>query len=142
MSDDTAQNALRRTALVVVVSLAVAALVTLFAPTVVVPRGMGHGGGPPIPDTVVRVKLFVSTYNVVALMFLAATYAALYRELPNRFTLSLLLFTGALLLYALTSSPLLSLVLGFRGSGLGPFTFLPDLFAAVAITVLTYQSSA
>lgn len=142
MSDATPQSALRRTALVVAVSLVVAALVTLFAPTVVVPRGMGHGGGPPIPDTVVQAKLFVSTYNVVALVFLAATYAALYRELPNRFTLSLLLFTGALLLYALTSSPLLSLFLGFRGSGLGPFTFLPDLFAAVAITALTYQSSA
>ncbi|WP_231727749.1 hypothetical protein [Haloferax profundi] len=54
----------------------------------------------------------------------------------------MLLFTAALLLYALTSSPLLSLLLGFRGSGLGPFTFLPDLFAAVAITFLTYQSSA
>ncbi|QOS12565.1 uncharacterized protein HfgLR_12140 [Haloferax gibbonsii] len=142
MSDAPNRDPLRRTAVVVVVSLAVAALVTWFGPDLFVPHKPGGPGGPPIPDLFVQLKLFVSTYNLVALGFLAATYAMLYRELPNRFTLSLLLFTAALLLYALTSNPLASILLGFRGSGLGPFTFLPDLFAAVAVTFLTYQSSA
>ncbi len=31
-------------------------------------------------------------------------------------------------------------VLGFRPTPFGPFTFLPDLFAAVAVVVLLYQS--
>jgi len=150
VSDTSNRDPVRRTAVVVGVSLAIAALVTWFTPDLVAwfapdlfgPHKPGGHGGPPIPDLFIQLKLFVSTYNLVALGFLAGTYAMLYRELPNRFTLSLLLFTAALLLYALTSNPLASLLLGFRGSGLGPFTFLPDLFAAVAVTFLTYQSSA
>jgi hypothetical protein len=92
-------------------------------------------------EQLVTVKLFISAYTVVLLAVLTGTYARLYRELPNRFTPSLLAFTAALLLYALTSSPLVSLTLGYLGSGLGPFTSLPDLFAAVAVTVLFYESS-
>lgn len=64
--------------------------------------------------------------------------------LPNPFTRSLLLFSVALLLYALASNPLVWILLGFRrgllGLGIGGFAFLPDLFAAVAVTVLLHQS--
>jgi hypothetical protein len=49
--------------------------------------------------------------------------------------------TVALRLYALTSNPLAAVVLGFHPAvSIGPFTFLPDLFAAVAVIVLLYQS--
>jgi len=110
-------------------------------------NGMGHGGGgmdgamgTPF-EPLVLVKVFLATFNLVVLLALAWSYLALYRELPNRFTRSLLLVTGALFLYALASNPVTSLVFGYRGGlGLGPFTFLPDLFAAVAVTVLLYQS--
>ena len=86
-------------------------------------------------------KLFVSTFNVVVLVALVATYLSVYRDIPNQFTLSLLLFCLALLLYALTSNPLVQLYLGFRGDAqLGLFTFLPDLFAGVAVVALLYQS--
>ena len=102
--------------------------------------------GPRIGDRprlafLLAVKLFVSTFNVAVLLALSATYVSIYRDLPNRFTLSLLLFSVALLLYALTSNPVVHVLLGFRGSPLlGPFTFIPDLFAGVAIVVLLYQS--
>lgn len=87
-----------------------------------------------------NVKLFVSTFNVVVLA-LVATYASIYRGMPNPFTLSLTLFSLALLLYALTSNPAIHVLLGFRGSPLlEPFTFVPDGFAGVAIAVLLYQS--
>lgn len=87
------------------------------------------------------IKLFVSTFNIVVLLALVATYVSLYRDLPNRFTLSLIVFSGALLLYALASNPVVQLLFGFRGGvSLGPFVFLPDLFAGVAIVVLLYQS--
>ena len=104
--------------------------------------GMGHGGAFGTPfDWLVLVKVFLATFNLVVLLALACSYLALYRDLPNRFTRSLLLVTGALFLYALASNPVVSLVFGYRGGlGLGPFTFLPDLFAAVAVTVLLYQS--
>ncbi len=140
---------MRRTVAVVGAAVVVAAVVTVVAPRVLAsamsmrPRmgpGPGVVDGHPL-ERLLTVKLFVSTYTVVLLAVLAGTYARLYRELPNRFTLSLLAFTAALLLYAFSSSPLVSLTLGYRGSGLGPFTFLPHLFAAVAVTVLFYESS-
>ena len=86
-------------------------------------------------------RLFVSTFNVVVLLALVATYLSIYRDIPNQFTLSLLLFCVALLLYALSSNPIVHVFLGFRGGAqLGLFTFLPDLFAGVAVVALLYQS--
>ena len=81
--------------------------------------------------------------SVVVLLALVATYLSIYRDIPNQFTLSLLLFCLALLLYALTSNPLVQIYLGFRGGvQLGLFTFLPDVFAALAVVALLYQSHA
>ncbi|WP_255479155.1 hypothetical protein [Natronomonas sp. LN261] len=92
-------------------------------------------------EAVLRIKLFVTTLNVVILLALLWNYVAVYRDMPNRFTLSLLLVTAALLLYAVSSNPLLPLLLGFRhGTTLGPFVFIPDVFASVAAVVLLYQS--
>lgn len=97
---------------------------------------------PPVGiENVLRIKLFVTTLNVVVLLALLWNYIAVYRDLPNRFTLSLLLITVALLLYAISSNPLLPLLLGFRhGTTLGPFVFIPDVFASIAAVVLLYQS--
>jgi len=97
---------------------------------------------PPVGiESVLRIKLFVTTLNVVVLLVLLWNYVAVYRDLPNRFTLSLLLITVALLLYAVSSNPLLPLLLGFRhGTTLGPFVFIPDVFASIAVIVLLYQS--
>lgn len=92
-------------------------------------------------ETVLRIKLFVTTLTGIVLLALLWNYATVYRDMPNRFTLSLLLFTVALLLYAVSSNPLLPLLLGFsHGATLGPFVFLPDIFASVAAIVLLYQS--
>ena len=97
---------------------------------------------PPVGiESVIRIKLFVTTLNAVVLLALMWNYIAVYRDLPNQFTLSLLLFTVALLLYAISSNPLLPLLLGFRhGTTLGPFVFIPDGFASIAVIVLLYQS--
>lgn len=47
----------------------------------------------------------------------------------------------ALLRYAVSSNPVARLLPGFRhGTGLGPFTVLPDGFASVAGTILVCQS--
>lgn len=105
--------------------------------------GMGRGMGQRTHafELVTEVRLFLSTFNVLLLVVLAWSYLMIYRDLPNRFTFSLLLFTVALLLYAVVSNPAIHLLFGYRGGpGLGPFAFLPDLFAAVAVTVLLYQS--
>jgi hypothetical protein len=130
-------SAFRRTVLVVGAALLAALLVTAVA-TVAIDRN--PLGSRPLLSLLVRVKLFVSTFNAVVLVALVATYASVYRDLPNRFTLSLVVFSLALLLYALSSNPLVWVVFGFRSPGIGPFTFLPDLFAAVASVVLLSQS--
>jgi hypothetical protein len=105
--------------------------------------GMGRGmrQGMHRFDLVTEARLFLSTFNVLLLLVLTWSYLLVYRDLPNRFTFSLLLFTIALLLYAIASNPAIHLLFGYRGGpALGPFAFLPDLFAAVAVTVLLYQS--
>lgn len=103
---------------------------------------MGPGMGPRrTSGSFTDLRLFVSTFNVLVLFVLTGTYLSVYLDLPNRFTLSLLLFSVALLLYALASNPAVHVLFGYRaGPGLGPFAVLPDLFAAVAVTVLLYQS--
>jgi len=118
------------------------ALVALFLdPQLIGGMGRGMNQGMHTVDLVTEVQLFLSTFNVLLLLVLTWSYSVLYRDLSNRFTLSLLLVSVALLLYAVTSNPVIHLLFGFRGSPtLGPFAFLPDLFAAVAVSVLLYQS--
>lgn len=124
---------------------AVAALLALLVAVVLDPtragpigRGMGGRAG---RRPFFEVGVFVATYNVVVLVALLWSYATIYRDLPNRFTGSLLLVTVALLLYALASNPVVHVLFGYGGTtGLGPFSFLPGVFAAVAVTVLLYQS--
>jgi hypothetical protein len=140
---------LRRVLTIAGVAVALSALVTwgIDIPlNAVAPRaggGMGPGHGMATPfEPVLRAKIFLSTFNLFVILALGWTYLSLYRELPNPFTGSLLVVTAALFLYALSSNPVISLLFGYRGGiGLGPFTFLPDLFAAVAVVLLLYQSS-
>lgn len=128
-----------KTLLAVGAGLLISGIVTVSVPTSTASM-MPHGPMDGI-ETMVQVKLFVATLNVVLLLVLLWNYASIYRELPNRFTLSLLIVTVALLLYAISSNPLVTLGMGFQhGTMLGPFTFLPDVFATVAVVILLYQS--
>ncbi|WP_435194974.1 hypothetical protein [Natronomonas sp. EA1] len=131
-------DATRRTVLTVGFAAFAALLVTALLMTAIGPRLIDS----PRLATLLRAKLFISTFTLLVLVVLVAEYAAIYREMPNQFTLSLLLFSVSLMLYAFASNPILPRLLGFRtGAGLGPFTFLPDLFAAIAVVVLLYQSN-
>ncbi|WP_241686230.1 hypothetical protein [Halorubrum amylolyticum] len=97
-----------------------------------------------IPEEVVilvQVKVFITSFNMFLLTVLAGSYISLYVDLPNKYTRSLLLISGALLLYAVTSHPVVQVLFGFPPRpNLGPFGFLPDLFVGVAIVILLYQS--
>ncbi len=85
-----------------------------------------------------KVKTMLSTINATLLVLLLATYVDLYRKLKSEFTLGLILFSLILLLYAVSSNPLLQQFFGFWGIGLGPFAMLPDLFTTFALVVLLY----
>jgi hypothetical protein len=85
-------------------------------------------------------KTVISSVNTVLLLILLAIYLELYGKVKSEFTLGLIIYNLALLLYALTSNPLLHGRFGFTGFGLGPFAMLPDLFTLIASSVLLYLS--
>lgn len=86
-------------------------------------------------------KTVFSSVNTILLAILLAIYIGIYRKTASQFSMGLIIFTITLLLYALTSNPLIHRLIGFRLSGLGPFTMLPDLFTSIAAAILLYLSS-
>lgn len=132
--------ALGQTVALVTAAAAVAVVVTYLVSACVFP---GMGRADPAFAAYLRVDLFVSTVTLVLLCSLLVTYARIYADIPNPFTLGLLLFTIALLLFACTSYPVFPLLFG-RPEPLGgdPFTILPNLFASAAVAILRYQSYA
>jgi len=83
-------------------------------------------------------KTIVSTVNGGLLVCLLALYVGIYRRTRSDFTIGLIIFSTALLLYAIMSNPILHIAFMFRGYGLGPFAMLPDLFTTIALVVLLY----
>ncbi len=106
--------------------------------------GIGMFREPPPWDTfslyLVIVKTVISSVNTVLLTIVLVIYVEVYYKTESKFSLGLVIFTIALLLYALTSNPIIHGFAGFRGSGLGPFTILPDLFTCIASAILLYLS--
>jgi len=85
-----------------------------------------------------KVKAILSSINATLLVFLLATYIDIYKKIQSEFTIGLILFSLILLLYALSSNPLLQWLFGYQAFGLGPFAMLPDLFTTLALAVLLY----
>jgi len=110
------------------------ALTELFLPPVAGTGMQGQSG------FYLRTKSVMTTINMALAMVLIAGYLKLYSEVRSRFTLGLLLAMFSLFIYAATSNPLVHAFSGFCLSGLGPFTMIPDLFAAVALGILVYLS--
>ncbi|MEM2094253.1 MAG: hypothetical protein QXI32_03025 [Candidatus Bathyarchaeia archaeon] len=86
------------------------------------------------------IKTVLTTVNATLATLLMAIYLGIYRKTKSEFTIGLIIFSTVLLLYAITSNPLVQLIFGFRAYGLGPFAMLPDLFACAALSVLVYLS--
>ncbi|MFA5771347.1 MAG: hypothetical protein WC974_01265 [Thermoplasmata archaeon] len=96
--------------------------------------------GPGLFEQFNALKIAVTTINAVICIILIAQYAGIYRKVKSNFTIGLIIITFALLTYALTSNPLLPMVFGYRGYGMGPFLMIPDIFATLALIVLLYIS--
>jgi len=98
---------------------------------------------PPPPGDIelfYTIKTVVSTINITLVIILLFTYIDIYRRTKSSFTVGLIIFSMILLLYTITSNPILQWPFGFRAFGLGPFAMLPDLFACVALSILVYLS--
>ena len=85
-------------------------------------------------------KIILSSANIILLIIVLLTYLGIYQKTKSQFSLGLVIFTIALLFYSFTSNPIMQGFGGFRISGLGPFTMLPDLFTCIASAILLYLS--
>jgi hypothetical protein len=104
--------------------------------------GMGMGMHRPPGDFEIyfALKAVLSSVNMFLLVVLTGIYFKNYSETGLSFSLGLTIFSLALFMYAITSNPLLVQSMGYMGSGLGPFTMLPDLFTFIASFTLLYIS--
>ena len=126
---------LQTTTAVSAVATAIAFAIGLISPGLTLPATI-----PAYVRAVVRVELFFATFNSFMMIVMVIVYGRIYRQLPNKYTASLTLLGVALLLYAVTSHPLVHIVFGFSLSTVGAFTFIPDLFVSMAVIILFYQS--
>ena len=124
---------------IILVAVVIAGAIGLLLAEVFLPpvAGVGMQGQ---SGLYLRIKSILTTVNMAFAIILMAGYMRLYSEVRSKFTLGLLLVMFSLFIYAATSNPLVHALSGFCLSGLGPFTMIPDAFAAVALGILVYLS--
>lgn len=91
-------------------------------------------------ETVIIIKIFFTSLNIVLLTGLFVNYIKIHQEIPTSTSRSFLIFSASLLLYALSSSPLVRVLLGFDTITVGLFTYLPDMFTSAATITILYES--
>ncbi|TRO54074.1 hypothetical protein E2P71_05075 [Candidatus Bathyarchaeota archaeon] len=90
-------------------------------------------------ETYVIGKIVISSLNFILYGYIAYFYTKLYRENNSRFSLVLAGLSFVLLVYSLSSNPLILLI--FRGSDplwMNVFNFIPDLLATVVAFMMIY----
>jgi hypothetical protein len=85
-------------------------------------------------------KAIIDTINSVLILGIVAIHINIYRRTGTKFSLGLVLFSTAFLLYAVVANPLVHRLLGFRRIGFGPLFIIPDLLTLIASAVLIYLS--
>lgn len=88
----------------------------------------------------VDVELFVTSFTLVVLAVLLGLYVRLYRQIPNRVTLNLILFVLVLSAYALAANPISGSVLGLETGTSSSMSYLPDAIIGLGVVVFLYQS--
>lgn len=91
-------------------------------------------------ESVLLVKTFLTSFSIIVLSALVVNYFRIYRDFPTSTSRTLMVFSAALLFYALSASPLVQVLAGFRVITVGPFTYLPDLFATAASVAILRES--
>ena len=126
-------------------TLVVTALLVAFWTTRYMPATHPFEPRPPFYDRIrgdielfYTIKTVLSTINTMLLIFLLIMYIGIYKKTQSEFTIGLIIFSLVLLLYALSSNPLIHWTFGFQAFGLGPFAMLPDLFTCAALVLLLY----
>jgi hypothetical protein len=90
-------------------------------------------------ENYITFRIVLSSINMVLYGYILYLYTQLYRETSSKFSLGLILLSGALLIYSFTSNPMILQL--FRGSEpiwFGVFNFIPDIFASLAAFIMIY----
>ena len=85
-------------------------------------------------------KNILTMINIVLSSILIVLYVDTYRNIKSDFTLGLIVVMFSLLIYAVTSNPMIHLIFGYRGYGMGPFIIIPDIFFSISLGILIYLS--
>ena len=119
---------------IVAVAIIVGAIAYVMASQTGFTMGHGSGGQHMMGDYPIYYtsKAVLASVNAFLLITLTSIYLKVYADTGLDFSLGLVIFSVALLLYSLTSNPLLVSAMGYRSSGLGIFAMLPDLFTCIA----------
>jgi hypothetical protein len=92
-------------------------------------------------EVYVTVKTVLSSMNIVLAAALIMVYAGVYRTLRSDFAMGLVIMNVAMLSYAVTSNPIVQWFLGYKAIiGVGPFGWIADFFATVALGTLLWLS--
>ncbi len=91
-------------------------------------------------DSFIHVKSEITLANADIASILIALYVSFYRTTKSEFTLSLIVVMAALLVYSITSNPLVPMAFGYHIYGFGIFTMIPDMCATAALGLLLYLS--
>lgn len=90
-------------------------------------------------ENYITYRIILSSLNMILYGYILYLYIQLYRETTSKFSLGLILLSGALLIYSLTSNPMILQI--FRGSEpiwFSIFNFIPDIFASLAAFIMIY----
>jgi NADH:ubiquinone oxidoreductase subunit 5 (subunit L)/multisubunit Na+/H+ antiporter MnhA subunit len=86
------------------------------------------------------IKTTITVINITISLILIVLYVRIYREVRSDFTIGLIVVMFTLLLYSVTSNPLLLFLFGYHGVGMGLFMIIPDMFSTVCLATLLYLS--
>ena len=90
-------------------------------------------------ESYITFRIVLSTLNMIMYGYILYLYTQLYNETYSKFSLGLMALSGVLLIYSITSNPLLFGVL--RGSEpiwFNVFNSIPDVFASIAAIIMIY----
>jgi len=122
----------------VILAVIAAAVLGFFLADRLLPHGAPGMQGQ--SETFLVIKSIITTINMALCLVLIGSYLSLYSQVRSKFTLGLVFTMFSLLVYAASSNPVIHALSGYCLAGLGPFTILPDIFAAAALGILLYLS--
>jgi len=123
-------------ALLWTVAILAAAMLSLVVFDSLMPFRRGPGEGQALMLLVGSLSFLIIAFSAI----LIYTYVKDYLELRSGFTLALLLAIVAFLMLGISSNPLVHMFFGAYGRP-GFFSFLPYLFAAIALGILAWISN-